>query len=55
MKKITNAVCLSLLGATIIGCKDGEKSTNTEKEEIHGINVAYMDTTTTPKNDFFAM
>tara|TARA_B100000953_G_scaffold58037_3_gene45849 strand:+ start:2894 stop:4960 length:2067 start_codon:yes stop_codon:yes gene_type:complete len=53
MKKITNAVCLSLLGATIIGCKDGEKSTNTEKEEIHGINVAYMDTTTTPKNDFF--
>ncbi|MDN3595703.1 M13 family metallopeptidase [Zunongwangia endophytica] len=53
MKKITNAVCLSLLGAAMIGCQNEDKSTETEKVEIHGINVSYMDTTTSPKKDFF--
>ncbi|WBL22577.1 M13 family metallopeptidase [Zunongwangia sp. HRR-M8] len=53
MKKITNAVCLSLIGAAMIGCQNEDKSTEPEKVEIHGINVAYMDTTTSPKKDFF--
>ncbi len=53
MKKITNAVCLSLIGAAMIGCQDKDKSSESEQEEIHGINLAYMDTTTSPKSDFF--
>ena len=53
MKKITNVLFYSFLGAAVVsGCKnDNEKSV--EKEEIHGINLAYMDTTVSPKDDFF--
>ncbi len=32
-------------------CKDDKQVE--EKKEIHGINLAYMDTTTTPQEDFF--
>ncbi|MGY5850725.1 M13 family metallopeptidase [Salegentibacter sp. F14] len=53
MKKITNVLFYSILGAAIVsGCKS-DKEDSVEKEEIHGINLAYMDTTVSPKNDFF--
>ncbi len=52
MKKLTNAVIFSLLGAaTITGCKNEE--VKVEAEESRGINIAYMDTTVSPKDDFF--
>ena len=45
MKRISNVLMYSFLGAAVLtGCKDDDKRT-VEKEEIHGINLAYMDTT----------
>ena len=53
MKKITNVLFYSFLGAAVVsGCKN-DKEGSVEKEEIHGINLAYMDTTVSPKDDFF--
>ncbi|MDX1719467.1 MAG: M13 family metallopeptidase N-terminal domain-containing protein, partial [Salegentibacter mishustinae] len=53
MKKITKVMFLSVLGAaTLSSCQDNEKE-QTEKEEVHGINLAYMDTTVAPQDDFF--
>ncbi|HEY9184959.1 MAG TPA: M13 family metallopeptidase [Salegentibacter sp.] len=53
MKKITNLLFYSFLGAAVVsGCKN-DKEDSVEKEEIHGINLAYMDTTVSPKDDFF--
>ncbi|MUP45312.1 M13 family peptidase [Gramella sp. BOM4] len=52
MKKINNLLLLSFLGLGVLSsCNDDEKKV--EKEEVHGINLAYMDTTTSPKEDFF--
>ncbi len=43
---------MSAVGASIFtACNDDKKVE--EKEEVHGINLAYMDTTTTAKEDFF--
>ncbi len=53
MKKITNALILSALAATVItGCKSDDKKMEV-KEESRGINLAFMDTTMSPKEDFF--
>lgn len=53
MKRISNVLMYSFLGAAVLtGCKDDDKRT-VEKEEIHGINLAYMDTTVSPQDDFF--
>ncbi|MDR9458387.1 MAG: M13 family metallopeptidase [Salegentibacter sp.] len=53
MKKITNVLFYSFLGAAVVsGCKNDNEG-SVEKEEIHGINLAYMDTTVSPKDDFF--
>ena len=53
MKKITNALILSALAATVVtGCKSDDKKMEV-KEESHGINLAFMDTTMSPKEDFF--
>ncbi|MCF4100321.1 M13 family metallopeptidase [Gillisia sp. M10.2A] len=53
MKKITNAILLSALGAAVVtGCKNDDKQV-VVKEEVHGINLAFMDTTVSPKEDFF--
>ncbi|WP_372920471.1 M13 family metallopeptidase, partial [Salegentibacter sp.] len=53
MKKITNVLLYSFLGAAVVsGCKNDNEG-SVEKEEIHGINLAYMDTTVSPKDDFF--
>ena len=53
MKKTTKVFFLSVLGAaTLTGCQNDKKEPK-EKEEVHGINLAYMDTTVTPKDDFF--
>ncbi|SKB53812.1 putative endopeptidase [Salegentibacter holothuriorum] len=53
MKRITKAMFLSVLGAaTLSSCQDNEKEQN-KKEEVHGINLAYMDTTVAPQDDFF--
>ena len=52
MKKINRILFVSVLGAGLFtACNDDKKVE--EKEEIHGINLAYMDTTTTPQEDFF--
>ena len=53
MKKITNALILSALAATVVtGCKSDDKKMDA-KEESHGINLAFMDTTMSPREDFF--
>ncbi|CAM4089735.1 M13 family metallopeptidase [Gillisia hiemivivida] len=53
MKKITNAFILSALAATVVtGCKSDDKKMDA-KEESHGINLAFMDTTVSPREDFF--
>lgn len=53
MKKITNVLFYLFLGAAVVsGCKNDNED-SVEKEEIHGINLAYMDTTVSPKDDFF--
>ncbi|TRO67206.1 M13 family metallopeptidase [Christiangramia sabulilitoris] len=52
MKKINKFLLLSAVGAGLFtACNDDKKAE--EKKEVHGINLAYMDTTTTPKEDFF--
>ncbi|MDX1545304.1 MAG: M13 family metallopeptidase N-terminal domain-containing protein, partial [Christiangramia sp.] len=52
MKKINSLVILSLVGLGLFSaCNDDDKKI--EKEEVHGINLAYMDTTTSPQEDFF--
>ncbi|SDR97659.1 M13 family metallopeptidase [Christiangramia echinicola] len=52
MKRINRILLLSAVGASIFtACNDDKKVE--EKEEVHGINLAYMDTTTTAKEDFF--
>lgn len=52
MKKITNAIILSLIGATaVIGCKSDDKQM--DKDQPRGINLAFMDTTVSPQDDFF--
>ena len=44
---------LSVLGAAMItGCKSDDKKME-EQQEPRGINLAYMDTTVSPKDDFF--
>ena len=52
MKKINRILFLSAVGASLFTACDDDKKVE-EKEEIHGINLAYMDTTTTAKEDFF--
>lgn len=53
MKKINGLLFLSFLGLGFLtACDDDDKKAEKE-EEIHGINLAYMDTTTTPQEDFF--
>ena len=53
MKKLSNAFFLSFLGAALVtGCKNDDKKMAVE-EENHGLNLAYMDTTVSPKEDFF--
>ncbi len=53
MKKITNAMILSFIGAAVVtGCNDDDKKV-VVNDEPRGINLAYMDTTVSPKDDFF--
>jgi len=53
MKKLTNAMILSFIGAAVVtGCNNDDKKMAV-KEEPRGINLAYMDTTVSPKDDFF--
>ena len=52
MKKINNVLLMSVFGAAVFtGCKSDDKKI--EVEEPRGINLAYMDTTVSPKEDFF--
>ncbi|WP_373057676.1 M13 family metallopeptidase [Zunongwangia sp. H14] len=52
MKTLKNVLLFSALGSALLtGCQDEDKST--KEEEIHGINLAYMDTTSSPKDNFF--
>lgn len=52
MNKLKNTMILSLLGAAVItGCKNDDR--NMAQQESRGINLAYMDTTVSPKDDFF--
>jgi predicted metalloendopeptidase len=53
MKKITNALLMPLLlAAAVTSCKSDDKKM-AEKVETHGINLAFMDTTVNPQEDFF--
>ena len=52
MKRINRILFLSAVGAGLFSaCNDNKKVE--ENKEVHGINLAYMDTTTTPQQDFF--
>ena len=54
MKKINRFLVLSLVGAGLFtACNDDEKKTEEKDDQVHGINLAYMDTTTTANDDFF--
>ena len=54
MKRINRILFLSVLSAGMFtACNDDEKRTEEKDDEIHGINLAYMDTSTTAKEDFF--
>ncbi|MCM4155190.1 M13 family metallopeptidase [Gramella sp. AN32] len=53
MKKISTLFfSVFTMGAVLVSCNDDDKKED-QKEEIHGINLAYMDTTVSPKEDFF--
>lgn len=52
MKNITNVLLMSAFGAAVFtGCKSDDKKI--ENEDPRGINLAYMDTTESPKENFF--
>ncbi len=52
MKRINRILFLSAVGAGLFSaCNDNKKVD--ENKEVHGINLAYMDTTTSPQQDFF--
>lgn len=54
MKKLTNIMLLSAFGAFVAtACKSDDKQMVKEEEVSRGINLAYMDTTVNPKQDFF--
>ena len=45
---------MSLVGAGLFtACDDDDKKVEEKDDQVHGINLAYMDTTTTPNEDFF--
>ncbi len=53
MKKISSLLLLSVFAISLFtACDDDDKKVE-EQKEIHGINLAYMDTTTTPQENFF--
>lgn len=53
MKKITNVLFLSVMVASVTtSCKSDDKKIEGE-EGPRGINLAYMDTTVSPRDDFF--
>ncbi len=53
MKKINRILLLSVVGAGLFTSCNDDKKVEEKDEEVHGINLAYMDTTTSPKKDFF--
>ncbi|MDT0690883.1 M13 family metallopeptidase [Salegentibacter sp. F188] len=53
MNTLKNVLLFSVLGSAVLtGCKNEDRTAQAE-EEVRGINLAYMDTTTNPKEDFF--
>lgn len=53
MRKVTNTLLLSVIAATLAtGCKSDDKKMEVQ-EAPRGINLAYMDTTVSPRDDFF--
>ncbi len=52
MKRINRILFLSAVGAGLFSACNDDKKVE-ENKEVHGINLAYMDTTTTPQQDFF--
>jgi len=54
MKKINRFLLLSVVSAGLFtACDDDNKKVEEKDDQVHGINLAYMDTTTTPNEDFF--
>lgn len=51
MKTLKKLFFLPLVFLGFLGCE--EDNTEEQKEEIHGINLAFMDTTVRPQDDFF--
>src|SRR5690606_15998770 len=53
MRKITNTVMLSVIAVVLAtGCKSDDRKMEVQ-EGPRGINLAYMDTTVSPRDDFF--
>ena len=54
MKKINRFLLLSFVSAGLFtACDDDTKKVEEKDDQVHGINLAYMDTTKTPNEDFF--
>lgn len=53
MKKIIQLLSYSLLGTVLLNSCKNDDGQSAQKEEIYGLNLAYMDTTVSPKNNFF--
>jgi len=54
MKKINRFLLLSIVSTGLFtACDDDNKKVEEKDDQVHGINLAYMDTTTTPNEDFF--
>lgn len=54
MKKTIKSVSVALTAAALLSsCADSGKKTTVEAEENHGINLEYMNTDISPKDDFY--
>lgn len=54
MKKTIKSVSVALTAAALLSsCADGSKETTVVEEESHGINLEYMNTDISPKEDFY--
>ncbi|MGB8704410.1 MAG: M13 family metallopeptidase [Gillisia sp.] len=53
MKKISNVILLSALGASFFTACNNNDNKTVNSEEHHGLDLAYMDTTVSPRQNFF--
>lgn len=53
-RKSTKILGLAVITALFFSCKEENKKKTSSEEEHHGINLSYMDTTVSPKEDFYS-